>query len=1262
MNDASRPTAAGPIRCPYCHGSIRLPEDHTAEVVCPGCGGSFRPQNDLLTTTTQEVRSLGRFQVLERVGAGAFGAVWRARDPELDRLVALKLLHPSLVASIADRERFQREARAAAQLRHPGIVTVHEITTVEGMPAIVSDFIDGVTLRDFLQVQCLKFRESAALVGEVADALDYAHGLGLVHRDVKPANIMIETGPGGGKGPDASAGAESEPTPPTGSATRLRPVLLDFGLALRGEFEVTMTVEGQVLGTPAYMSPEQAAGHGHRVDRRSDVYALGVVLYELLCGELPFRGNKGMLRLQVLQEEPRPPRRLNDQIPRDLETICLKAMAKEPARRYRTARDLAEDLRRFLRGEPIQARPVGLLERTWRWAKRRPAVAALLLVSGAAALTAVGGAVSLLDNVQLQAANRQTQRALKAEEEQRKLAQAARAKAELFQYVHHIALAHSGWRSGNLAGADKLLDDCPPERRCWEWNYLKRLFHTDLLTVAVADGETSDPDLGALAFSPDGTRLASADSTGTICIRSAMTGEPLLTLRGKQRTVSGVAFSPDGARLASAGPDKTLQLWNAATGQLLHTFEGHADLVNSVAFSPDGTRLASASTDNTVRIWEAETGREVRILRDHRHWVFSVAFSPDGTRLASASHDTTVKIWDVDTGRAILTLAAHTGLAGVVVFSPDGDRLASAGQDQIVKIWDVRTGREIFALRGHTSSINGLAFSPDGARLATASSDQSVRLWDAMTGQPADTFRGHTGPVTSVAFSPDGTRLASVGAGSVKIWPIAAAQEALVLRVHRDTVFRAVFSPDGTRLVSSSADRTVRVSDARTGQVIHLLKRHEDGVRNVAFNADGTHLATACHDSRVRHWNAADGRLLHTFKHHSQQVFGIAISPDGKRVASGGQDRTVVVCDSETGQVLHTLRGHDDWVWSVAFSPNGTRLASASADRTVKVWDTSSGQLLQTLASHKNWVRCVTFNLDGTRLATASRDGTVKIWDAATGNLVATLEHGVQVTTVAFHPDGNRLVTGGDDGVARVWDVPNGHEVLTLRGHTAGLYSAVFSPDGTRLVTAGIDQTVRIWDARPLAPEAAFEREALGLLDFLFAKPVAKAEIIAYLKSSSSIRPQARQTALALAECFKEEADAQKYYAAAWSVIRHPYSNVFMCQSALAQMNAACARAPNNEQYGIALGVARYRLGKFQKERYPEAQATMIKCDPNHPATLAFLAMTQYQLGEKEQASATLVRLCKIMGKPEWATSIDARAFLREAAELIEGKPAEPMP
>jgi serine/threonine protein kinase len=388
-DDCDAATAAKPssglqgvqVRCPYCQNPIQIADSHPDEILCPGCGSSFRIREARTTDTTRGMKPLGKFQLLSRVGIGAFGAVWRARDTELDRIVALKIPHSGILSSESELARFHREARAAAQLRHPGIVTVHEVQVLDGLPTIIADFIDGVTLRSWLESRRLTFREAATLIADVAEALDYAHGTGLVHRDLKPANVMLDFGP-------AKIGAaETVPSKPAVSAHRLcRPLIMDFGLALRQDSEVTMTLDGDIIGTPAYMSPEQAAGKGHQADRRSDIYSLGVILYELLTGELPFRGSREMIMHQVLRDEPRAPRSLNQKIPRDLDTICLKAMAKAPVRRYATAGEMADDLRRFLRAEPILARPVGSFERLIRWCARNPALAGTAALAAAALL------------------------------------------------------------------------------------------------------------------------------------------------------------------------------------------------------------------------------------------------------------------------------------------------------------------------------------------------------------------------------------------------------------------------------------------------------------------------------------------------------------------------------------------------------------------------------------------------------------------------------------------------------------------------------------------------------------------------------------------------------------------------------------------------------------------------------------------------------------------------------------------------------------
>ncbi|MGO9916156.1 MAG: WD40 repeat domain-containing serine/threonine protein kinase [Isosphaeraceae bacterium] len=1016
----------------------------------------------------ERIRYFGDYEIVREIARGGMGVVFQARQISLNRTVALKMILAGQLADETDVMRFHTEAEAAAHLDHPGIVPIFEVGQHDGQHFFSMAFVEGRSLAQRLAEGPMPARESAALLLQVAEAIEYAHRRGVIHRDLKPANILLD--------------AED------------RPRVTDFGLARRVRADGGLTGSGQMMGTPSYMPPEQAGGKQGEVGPAADVYALGATLYCMVTGRPPFQAATAMETvLQVISDEPVLPRRLNASIPRDVETICLKCLEKEPGKRYAGAAALGQDLRRVLAGEPIVARPVTRLERAVKWARRRPAIAALLGLVALVTALGLGGVLWQWRAAVLArgAAERETIRAnAQAELAEQRLYDVRMTLIPQYwdgqdppplaqhqmkrQRPDQIVDRHVDFSAPNGARLRRLLDEQLPasrggaDRRGFEWYYWRRKIASGHITLS---GHAAPVE--SVAFSPDGRRLASAGGQ-QVKVWDAATGREILTFNGHTALAHGVAFSPNGKRIASAGGDQVVRLWDADTGKVELVLSGHSAPVFGVAFSPNGRLLASAGADENVLLWDTTTERRIHTFKANCKRVGSVAFSPDGRRLASGGDDGSVRVWDAVTGKEELAVHGHTqGIAGMA-FSPDGKRLASASLDCAVKLWDAQTGREVLTRTVSNWPTVSVAFNPDGKRLASAGLAQIVELWNSETGERVQVLKGHAAPVTSVAFSPDGHHLASASWDhTVKVWDAVIGQETPTLTGHAGPVWSVAFSPDSQRVASAGADQVIRVWNPETRREILELKGHVEKVTDVVFSPDGRHVASASQDGTVKLWDAATGNEALTLAAHPNVVAGLAFSPDGRRLATASWDQTVKLWDAATGREVLRFKGHAAQVDSVAFSSDGRRLASGGGDRAVRVWDAATGEELLVLRGHTKQIWSVAYSPDSRLLASSGADETVKVWDAATGKeLLSLKEHVGDVPSVAFSPEGQRLASAGYNGTLRVWDLKTGQETLSLKAHSDVVTSLAFSADG-RLASASRDGTVKLWDGRPLDDEPA---------------------------------------------------------------------------------------------------------------------------------------------------------------------------------------------
>ena len=1037
------PAAPLDIRCPRCTQAVRMSADtEWDEILCPTCGNSFR-LGAVSKAERREPRRVAHFELLRRLGQGSFGEVWEAQDTKLDRRVAVKLPRRGEL-SARETELFLREARAAAQLRHPNIVAVFEIGQDGDQCYIVSELIAGQSVSRWLAARDISDKQCARLCTAIALALDHAHRAGVVHRDLKPANVVVDSVD--------------------------QPHLLDFGLAKR-DTAATLTLDGQVLGTLGYMSPEQARGAAHQCTGASDIYSLGVMLFEMLTGELPFRGSPSVLAQQIAHDEPPRPRHFRSDVPRELETICLKCLEKEASRRYATGAALADDLSRFVRGEPILARPVGHVGRAWRWCRRNPVVTGL---AAAVLLTLLGGtATATYFAVRASAALSVATQANHRAEHQGKMALRSAYNAQLARATQ-LALHVPREAFGLLHDPQR----CPEDLRDFTWHYLAGITQRG---HRVLSGHTQQ--VHSVVFSPDGTLLASASADGTVRLWRTSDWSLHSVLSGHKGPVDSVAFLPGGKVLFSAGNDWTLRRWNLETGDS-DVFARDVAALKYLAASPDGKLLAWATSgiflwgDGTlprITLCDAVTGAIRKQLVGHTDTIAALHFSRDAKYLVSGAYknDRTIRVWDAASGACLGISQASEGAIGGLAFLPDRKTLVSGGER--LRFWDFPSLAPKPGFPNNPSnSINSLAVSPDGTMIAFGQWSRDVTLLDTPTGSLVNVFSGHDrGGVFALAFSPDGKHLVSAGVDSeIQVWDVVRGlhvAEELIGAPER--IVTLATTPDGATLLTGSRADRISLWHAPTRYLQSSWTARHGEISSLALSADGQTAFSAGRDGMVRAWNVASAKLLGAWRAHAGPVRSLALVGDGTTLASAGEDGAVILWNAfSLGTMRRTLAQMSVAANCVAASADGASVAAGAADGAIRLWNTSNGELLATLSGHQKEVNSVVFYPDGRQLASCSSDATARIWDLTTGECHTTIRpHQGSLLSVAISSDGQTLVTTGYK--LSLWDAVTGQERCGL-GDGKGLsWCAAFSADGKQLFSGYDNGIARVRRATPL-PEA----------------------------------------------------------------------------------------------------------------------------------------------------------------------------------------------
>jgi eukaryotic-like serine/threonine-protein kinase len=1197
---------------------------------------------------------IGHYELLELVGEGGMGLVYLAEQKEpVRRKVVLKVIKPGM-DSRQVVARFEAERQVLALLDHPNIAHVFDAGTTEtGRPYFVMEYVKGLSITQYCDQNKLNIEQRLKLFRQVCEGVHHAHQKGIIHRDLKPSNILVSV-----------------------HGDRVFPKIIDFGIAkatTQSLMDKTIfTSQGQLLGTPEYMSPEQVALATQDIDVRSDIYSLGVVLYEILAGVLPFERESlarlGFAEVQrtIREQEPATPssrlsalgeqaravaeNRCTQVVPlarclhRELEWIPLKAMRKDRCRRYRSAAELADDVQNYLDGRPLFAGPETTVYRVKKFVRRHAGSVATAALIGLVIILGFGTSATMY--AKTESARQEETTARKAAEQAEKTANDKAEELRRTLYVNSIQLADAKQQQGDAKAVRTLLESCPNDLRGWEWNHVNYIADQARMVLKGASKQVVHP-----VFSPDGKLIASGGWDKSIKIWDATTGSERMDLTGHQGAVWCVAFSPDGQRLASASADKTVKVWDVQSGRELRTLRGHDREVCYVTFSPDGKRIASVGYGPAIKIWDTTTGAEVANIQRTGAWVMGMAFSPDGRHIASSNKDA-ICVWDATSGAEIMTIpSAHKFWVTCVAYSPDGKNIVSCGWDSGIKVWDASTGKQTMVLRSRNQRPNYVSYDASGKFIVAPDQGNTISVWDVATGEVVMTLTGHEASIRSVSFSPDGRRIVSGSEDkTIRIWDTSWSRGQMLVRIDSFLYgFGLSYSPDGKKFAAGGLKGGVTIWDAAAGTELATIPAGGSLIWDVVFSPDGRRLASGSNDGTAAIWDATTGVKLVTLSEHQvgKGIGALAFSPDGSHIVVGNEGGDIRVCDTETGKEIRKFPGNQGSVATLAYYPDGRRILCGSWNGTAKVWDAATGAQVLTIRAEQD-TRLKGFmaiSHDGRLIATStSTEGNIILWDGETGKQVKTwAAHTTDgAEQVCFSPDDKRLASvGRGDATVKIWDIPTGTELVALVPQL-DVYDVAFSPDG-RTIAALCTDGVILWETTE--PSGGYElresaqrarRRATGAYE----KYGQWRDAIDELRTDTSLEEPVRKLALQIADARKWE-DARK-------VVDGLYEKRGLYHDVITELDAD--KDLDEPVRTLALQIANYHLwldaDKLSREAHKVAllsgrgieayRAALAKAqqanglDPNNWRIVGILGMAQYRAGLYEETLRAFKRVAEL--------------------------------